>query len=327
MTQRISLKQFAEKYELSNKHPLKVIFVEKDYEEEEAERVFGNYIDRNDPKNNFVEGSAFISVSRSSERFNFVINSLEGISTLPVEYKGKRITLGGVPKLIFLCGFNEISELPGEFNVMTNLFSVFLKNNKIVRLPENIPPIARIYFTGNLLTNIPENVFHTNLEKLSLSENTLNRISPSIGKCSKLMHFDINAVGIDQLPETISSCQKLRVFSAMNNNLLNIPSSFVQNVPVVNEIRLDNNPNLKEIPYKSGYAWGRMTATLSINGTSINLSNLHPDLQKHIVSSDGTEQPKPDKDKNKDKGKDKGKDKDKNKGKDKDKGKDKNKTK
>lgn len=207
---------------------------------------------------------------------------LYGIYLLNYQDLSTNWILASYPNLLFLCGFNEIQQVPDEISFMTNLFCIFLKKNQITGIPASIPPIERIYFDYNKLSSLPNTIFHSRLEKLSMPGNPLWKLSPLIGNCKKLMHLEYSNTGLTEIPVQISECQKLRIFSVTANNIPSIPAPFVQLVPVVNEIRLDDNPHLTTIPYQPGFAWGTMTATISISKTGINVSTLAPELQKRI---------------------------------------------
>ena len=96
MSVGMNIKQFAQAYQSKFGSPLKIITVDKNYSDSDGKKAFGKYLDNDDPTNNFVTDSAFISVSRSDKRFGLTINSLDGISSTPVLYKGQTTILSKV---------------------------------------------------------------------------------------------------------------------------------------------------------------------------------------------------------------------------------------
>lgn len=282
MSGGMSIKDFAAKYEAENGSPLKMIHIDKDYGVPEGANTFGKYMDPNDPPNDFVGGSNLLSVTRAADRFGYAINSLDGITQVVVDYNGARTTLDKVPNVLFYCGFNEIEEIPDEFSKMSNIFCVFLARNKIKSITNNFPPITRIYLDYNYIKNLPTAMYYPGLKKLSVESNPLGVMLPLIGNCTQIVDLEFDNTGMTVIPDEISNCRKLRVFSVTSNNISSIPASFVQKVSVGKEVRLDDNPKLTTIPYQPGYAWGTMKATISIEKTGINVASLDPALQKRI---------------------------------------------
>lgn len=282
----MNILEFAEKYQSKYGKPLEAVPVgNATLSMSAAESKFGSKIFRMDPTNNFVAGSNLLSISGSQQRFGLEIASLVGITRVSVLYNGRQTPLPSVPKLLFFCAGNSLKIVPDEMSKMDNIFCLFLKGNQITHIPTEFPPIPRIYLNVNKITSLPDSIYHAQLEKFGMGNNPIYRISPLIGKCTRLMHCDLDNIGLGVLPAEIGNCVKLRVFSACSNNLSAIPATFVQKVAVANEVRFDDNPKITQIPFQPGYAWGRMTATLSISKTGIDIADLPAPLKSRVKSS------------------------------------------
>lgn len=92
---------------------------------------------------------------------------------------------------------------------------------------QSLTPALRLYFSNNLLEEIPGEVFHLkNLEVLSLRSNNLTEILPSIGELTKLKELNLGSNQLNWLPWEL-----LGLLHANLHKCMIYPNPFFRPVP------------------------------------------------------------------------------------------------
>lgn len=234
-------------------------------------------LERSDQDNNLVQGDKVLALSKKG------LDDISGISTLTVIDDGKRVPITQVKNLQIFLNNNNLKSLPSEIAKMKNVNFIYLKANAISTLPSEIGQMTGLiglYFPKNNVSEIPESIFTLpNLKKLEGADNKIREISESIGNLTNLVHLNFGGNLLETLPSSIGKVKNLRVCDFSRNHLKKLPEDF-GNSKFVHELRLSDNPDLKELPK----SLVNMQGALRIDGTGIDVKKLPPVLQKKTTA-------------------------------------------
>ena len=80
--------------------------------------------------------------------------------------------------------------------------------------------LEELLLNSNQLHELPKGFYKlTQLHKLDISDNEIERLSPEIGNFVNLIEFDCNRNDIMEIPESIKYCKSLQVLNISNNPL------------------------------------------------------------------------------------------------------------
>ncbi|XP_065099824.1 leucine rich repeat containing 8 VRAC subunit Aa [Paramisgurnus dabryanus] len=168
-----------------------------------------------------------------------VLNSLKKMMNL-TELELVRCDLERIPHSIFsLHNLQEIDLKDNNLKTIEEIISfqhlhrlVCLKlwYNQIAYIPIQIGTLTnleRLYLNRNKIEKIPAQLFFCRkLRFLDLSHNNLTSIPPDIGFLQNLQYFAVTANRIEVLPPELFQCKKLRTLNLGNNCLTALPSRF-----------------------------------------------------------------------------------------------------
>ncbi|XP_055035605.1 leucine rich repeat containing 8 VRAC subunit Aa [Misgurnus anguillicaudatus] len=168
-----------------------------------------------------------------------VLNSLKKMMNL-TELELVRCDLERIPHSIFsLHNLQEIDLKDNNLKTIEEIISfqhlhrlVCLKlwYNQIAYIPIQIGTLTnleRLYLNRNKIEKIPAQLFFCRkLRYLDLSHNNLTSIPPDIGFLQNLQYFAVTANRIEVLPPELFQCKKLRTLNLGNNCLTTLPSRF-----------------------------------------------------------------------------------------------------
>lgn len=149
---------------------------------------------------------------------------------------------------------NKIAELPNGFGALFRLKKIYLDNNAIQSINQevfvNMVNLEELYIFKNRIESLSSNNFssfldnlknlkfldaHSNyitflkfnyelpkLDSLLVSYNQINRIE-GIDKCPNLTNLDVNNNKIEQFPKEILSLQNLNTLNIQNNSINDLP--------------------------------------------------------------------------------------------------------
>jgi len=125
----------------------------------------------------------------------------------------------------------NLTELPPEIGMLTELEVLSLSNNQLTRLPAeigNLSKLVELTLDQNCLTELPAEIGRlTSLEILLLSDNKLRKLPPEIGKLTKLRRLDIQENRLSELPEEFARIESLQDFDWKKRK--GLPPSNVRN--------------------------------------------------------------------------------------------------
>jgi Leucine-rich repeat (LRR) protein len=251
----------------------------------------GAPLHKQDQTNNLKKGEPIITLS------GLGLTDIEGISTLKVEHKGKRVPITSLPRLHLYINDNNLTTIPAETSRLKNVLYIYLKKNALTEIPPcmiELESLEGMYFTNNKITHLPPHLFtFKQLRKLEVTNNRLTVLPPEIGNLRNLIHLRLDGNRLTALPDTISKLVHLRVCDFSNNDLRSIPQTWADDCRVLYHLRLNGNKNLKEFPIGKGFE--TMTAALQLNDTGIDMEKLPPKIRARAKAArpSGASKPKP----------------------------------
>jgi|SRR3989338_938185 len=223
------------------------------------------------------------------------------ISNLLVKFPKQIYERGNNLKILDLSN-NNLQELPNEFSRLVNLEIAFFSNNEFDKFPTVMSKclnLRMIAFRHNKITSIAENSFPKNLKWLILTDNMIEKLPDSIGKCIKLKKLMLSGNKLSDLPDQLKFCTKLELLRISNNNLTELPS-FLFSLPKLswlsysgNNITIYPNPNnlqefqLDNFTIKEKIGEGASGSTFRAFSKDLN-KDIALKLFKHTMTSDGS---------------------------------------
>ena len=131
---------------------------------------------------------------------------------------------------------------------------VDLRDRALVQLPEwqLDPSVEVLLLDGNKFSDFPEVIAQRcpNLRVLSMQDNTIFRLSGSIGRLPFLQELYLDGNEIPQLPPQMSNLRNLRVLSLSRNALVSL-SFVVEDFKLLEILRVDGN-RITNVPPEIG---------------------------------------------------------------------------
>lgn len=238
-----------------------------------------------DQTNNFKPGVNVLPLSGRN------LTDINGISSLTVRYQGQNRPITEVPNLqIFLNG-NQITEVPAEIGLLSNVTFFYFNDNKIRRIPAafgQIAGLSGVYFTRNRIDYIAPDIFFVKkLRKFEIKQNRVRSIPKEIGHAKHIIHLNLAYNPINELPESIVNLASLRICDFSFCGLRTLPEGFADN-RIRYQLRLIGNSNMTNLPEGEGFE--TMKGTIDISGTGIDESQL-PDAVRKRISRKRTPSP------------------------------------
>jgi tRNA A-37 threonylcarbamoyl transferase component Bud32 len=139
---------------------------------------------------------------------------------------------------------NNLSELPVDFGDFKKLKILFISNNQFKVFPKilaNCPSLTMIGFRSNQMEEIPEDSFPLNLQWLILTDNKIEKLPKSIGRCKFLQKFGIAGNKLSSIPDEMKNCRNLELLRISANRIEKIPS-WIFSLPRLSWLAYSGNP-------------------------------------------------------------------------------------
>ena len=139
---------------------------------------------------------------------------------------------------------NNLSELPEDLYRFTKLKIAFFSQNKFTVFPKQLakcPSLTMIGFKSNQIVEIPEDALPLHIQWLTLTDNRIEKLPKSIGKCTYLQKCMLAGNRLQELPEELAQCKNLELLRVSANQLTSIPSWLYQ-LPRLSWLALSGNP-------------------------------------------------------------------------------------
>ncbi len=115
---------------------------------------------------------------------------------------------------------NNISFIPTELSLLTNLVNIVLSGYRISIIPTQIGLLTNLHTLGlsdNNITEIPTEIgMLTNLNYLGFANNKISIIPTEIGLLTKLAHLRVNNNYITYIPMEIKLSKNIKTFNFNN---------------------------------------------------------------------------------------------------------------
>jgi len=139
---------------------------------------------------------------------------------------------------------NQLGEWPAALGSLTELQRLLLANNAILALPGGaLSPLVELrvlVLDGNMLSSLPELDQLQKLEKLSVRQNRLEVLCPSVGRLRSLQFLLLSRNRLSSLPTELGGCEALEELDASTNCITNIPASLGK-LQKLKSLNLDSN--------------------------------------------------------------------------------------
>lgn len=126
----------------------------------------------------------------------------------------------------------NLSELPPEIGLLTDLEVLSLATNQLTRLPADIGQLAKLKelcVSENRLVELPPQIGQlVNLEILWLNDNVLGGLPAEIRQLGKLRNLHLQENRLTELPPEIGKLANLQRLWIQNNRLTQLPAELCQ---------------------------------------------------------------------------------------------------
>ena len=123
---------------------------------------------------------------------------------------------------------NQLTALPPEIGLLTNLRELYLGRNQLTSLPTEIGQLTNLrelHLEGNQLTSLPTEIGQlTNLRELCLGRNQLTTLPAEIGQLTNLRELYLEGNKLTTLPVTIGLLSDLTILYIYDNKLTTLPT-------------------------------------------------------------------------------------------------------
>ena len=140
---------------------------------------------------------------------------------------------------------NNLSELPEDLYRFTKLKIAFFSQNKFTIFPKQLakcPSLTMIGFKSNQIVEIPEDALPLHIQWLTLTDNRIEKLPKSIGKCTYLQKCMLAGNRLQELPEELAQCKNLELLRISANQLTKIPTWLIQ-MPKLSWLAFSGNPS------------------------------------------------------------------------------------
>lgn len=139
---------------------------------------------------------------------------------------------------------NQLDHIPDEIVRFKKLRILFLSNNRFTVFPLILGQclsLSMIGFKSNAISYIPEHAFPESLRWLILTDNRIERIPASIGRCRPLEKVALAGNQLKELPEEMAACENLALLRISANRFDVLPR-WLLSMPKLAWLAYSGNP-------------------------------------------------------------------------------------
>ncbi|KAL0930226.1 serine threonine protein kinase [Colletotrichum truncatum] len=137
-----------------------------------------------------------------------------------------------------------LSSLPDDISQLHKLKILFLSDCNFNTFPRQLAACAQlemVAFRSNCMATIPEDALPLKLRWLILTNNCIDTLPKSIGRCSRLQKCMLAGNRLTRLPDEMSACNKLGLLRLSANNFEELPS-WLFKLPELSFLSVAGNP-------------------------------------------------------------------------------------
>ena len=165
---------------------------------------------------------------------------------------------------LFQCNLSSLpSSLP---DVLPNLSILFCMKNNFTEMPAVIgqcPRLQMVSFKSNQLKSIHPDALQPQMRWLILTDNRLESLPATIGRCADLQKFMLSGNLLTALPDEIENCKSLELIRLASNRLEEPPIKLLS-LPNLSWVALSDNPFLSNLPASTRKLAEKAAAELQI---------------------------------------------------------------
>jgi hypothetical protein len=167
------------------------------------------------------------------------LNLSGGLTEFPREIYDLADTL----EILDLSG-NQLSDLPDDLPRLHNLRILFCSNNDFEHVPPVLgecPELELIGFKANRISSFDDAAVPAKLRWLVLTDNRLDALPASLGKCVRLQKLMLAGNRLEHLPDTMAACVNLELIRLSANRFRDFPKWLFE-LPRLSWLALSGNP-------------------------------------------------------------------------------------
>lgn len=145
---------------------------------------------------------------------------------------------------------NLLTEVPEAILSLKKLKILFLSNNRFTEFPlllGQCQSLSMIGFKSNQIHVIPEHAFPETLQWLILTDNRIEQLPSSIGKCLLLQKVALAGNQLTQLPAEMANCKTLGLLRISANQIKELPQ-WLLSMPKLAWLAYSGNPCTERLP-------------------------------------------------------------------------------
>lgn len=139
---------------------------------------------------------------------------------------------------------NKLSSLPADFEKLNHLKIAFFSDNFFTEYPTvlaDCPKLEMVGFKANQITTISSEAISSNLRWLILTNNRIEAIPTSIGKCIRLQKCMLAGNRLKALPVEMANCSNLELLRISANQFEQLPN-WLLTMPKLSWLAFASNP-------------------------------------------------------------------------------------
>lgn len=162
-----------------------------------------------------------------------------GLTELPPEV----FELADSLEVLNLTG-NQLADLPDDLSRLRKLRILFCSENRFTHVPPvigSLPQLSMVGFKANRIETVDAAALPPSLRWLILTDNRIQQLPASIGKCASLQKLMLAGNQLEELPGEMSSCVSLEMLRLSANRFHTLPDWLLR-LPRLTWLALAGNP-------------------------------------------------------------------------------------
>ena len=159
------------------------------------------------------------------------------------EFPREIFALADTLEVLDLSG-NQLSDLPDDLGRLHRLRVLFCSNNRFTHLPASVGQCAQLDIAGfkaNRIREIPAGALPPTLRWLILTDNEIEALPSTIGRCTRLQKLMLAGNRLQSLPAEMAACEGLELLRISAHRLAALPD-WLLSLPRLSWLAFAGNP-------------------------------------------------------------------------------------